>query len=225
MLGLPVAEPVIEQEPRGADGQRDQKDRRRAPIVLSAQGAAAHGGGNDGGKTAQGADQQPDGKADVGQSGEVAQQILRRAGQHEDDQKQHVPFGCGLQEADGAQLFRRKEYLGQRLAEPPHQQKHAYTAQRGGQHAEDRAFHRAKSVAGGDLEGFAGDQGHHDLKDHHAHIRQTSAEAVGIHPGAESLRLRGKAHQRYADQPDQQSHYNDGDHQRDNAQPFLLGSG
>ena len=119
-------------------------------------------------------------------------------------------------------LFLGEKDLCQPRAEPPHQQENAYAAKGGGQHAQDRALYRAEGVARGDLKGLAGDHRHHHLKDHHAHIGQTPAEAVGIHPAPESLRLRGKADKRYAHQPYQQNGDHDSDADGDQPQTLLL---
>ena len=129
---LTVAQTVIEKKSRGADRQRNDEDQNRAPVVFRSQRIAADGGGDDGGQPPQRTDQQPHGKADVGQSGKIAQQIFGRAGQHKDDQEQQITLGRCLQKANGAQLFRREENLPQPLTKPPHQQKNAHAAQRRG---------------------------------------------------------------------------------------------
>ena len=115
------AQPAVAQQPRPADEEGHGKDHGGQDIAFRAQGIAPHRGGHQRGQPSQGADEQEGEGLDVREPGEVAQQILGGAGDHEDQKEEEGPPGGGLEKAKaaGASLWgRRPPPAGCRTAAP-----------------------------------------------------------------------------------------------------------
>ena len=204
VLFVPAAHGAVDEIPRPRHRQCNGKGDDGRPVVLLPQRAAAHGGRNDGGQPPHGGDQQPCAPRQIGQSREVAQQILGRARYREDQPQDRRALGRGAeQKVQLFQLGRREEHLHQSPSPAPHQREHRHAAQHRSRKAQRRALPRTEGVPAGDLQRLAGDDGHHHLQKHHGRIRQRRPQAVTLHPRAELLRLPGEADQRTPHEPRQ----------------------
>ena len=94
-----------------------------------------------------------------------------------------------LEKAEGLELIQGEEDLNGPGPEPPHQQEHRQSPREGPQQTPQGALQRAEGVARHDLQGFSGDDGHHDLEDDHAHKEQGTPQTLLVHPAPEPLRL------------------------------------
>ena len=99
------------------------------------------------------------------------------------------------------ELFEGEEDLHGPGAEPAHQQKNHHPPHKGPQQAPEGALQRAEGVSGGDLQRLAGDDGHHDLENHHPHKEEGGPDALAVHPLAKQLRLPGELYQGAAGEP------------------------
>lgn len=99
-------------------------------------------------------------------------------------------------------LFPGNKDLHSLDAEAPHKEEDQRAANSRAEDAEHGALHGAESVSGADLQGFAGDDGHKDLQEHHPQEGQPSPDAVAVHPQAELLRFGDKGQKRLSYKPE-----------------------
>lgn len=92
--GAAAGDPPIEQDAAQQQSKCDGKGEDGSLTVLKAQGISSDGGGENGGQTAQTADEQPVRPLDVGEPDEVAQKVLGCAGDQEQDgdPQRHAPL-------------------------------------------------------------------------------------------------------------------------------------
>ena len=147
------------------------------------------GGGDDGGDRGHGTDDKPAAQGELGYAHDIAQQVLGRTRQEEEKKHPEGEPPLILEKAEGLELIQGQEDLDGPGPEPPHQQEHRQSPREGPQQTPQGALKRAEGVARHDLQGFSGDDGHHDLEDDHAHKEQGTPQTLLVHPAPEPLRL------------------------------------
>ena len=114
-----------------ADDDDDHGD--DGQLVLGrAQGAAADTGQENGGETADAADENPVGQFDAGQAGEVGEQIFRRSGYQKQQKENAFHFFVIFEKFDGFQFLFIDKQLDEGDAEAAHQKKDHNAGQRRG---------------------------------------------------------------------------------------------
>ena len=192
---------VVDPESQGTDDQGDAEDHQGEEVVFLPHGVSAHGGGDHRGDPGHGGDEQPLGQRDIGEAGEVGEEILWRAGNKENQENKEVPAGAVVEKTERVDLFLGKEDLHQQHSKAADQEEDQCAADGNTQHTEKSALPDPEGVACPDFQRFTGNNGDDDLQDHHPQKGETSPDPMAVHPVAEELRLVDKADHGSADPP------------------------
>ena len=91
---------MVKEDPAKADHRSNGKRNDSGRIAFVFDGASADRGCDDGGQSAQGTNEQKERCFDRGQACEITKQVLRCAGEDEDQRKQEISFFGILQKTE-----------------------------------------------------------------------------------------------------------------------------
>ena len=180
---------IVDRDAGKAERRGHREDDDGEQVFPVADGVAAQRRRDDGRDAPERADDDQLRQVDVGQAGEIAEQVFRRAGHHEDQPEQEQPPRGIVQETQLVQLFVCKEDPDDAAAEPADEQQHDDAADPFRDQAHQRALHCAERVAGRQFQRFSGDERREDLDDGQQAVDQPSVRMMRQEPFSRKVRI------------------------------------